>query len=101
MTEPMLVDVDGLRGAEPRFRYLSSAVDGALGQLLATLDAQGPCWGGDQLGARFAETYLPASELIRRALPDLRDDVRDVGVAVVSVADNVDAAEGRAQARLS
>jgi hypothetical protein len=101
MSETMWVDPAGLRDAEPGFRYLSSSFSDTLTRLAGVLDAAGCCWGSDQVGARFAENYLPGVQLVRDALPALRDDVAGVGTAVVTVADNVDAAEGRAQTRLS
>ena len=101
MTDDMRVNANGLRETEPALRYLSSAVGGVLMTLAGVLDGAGPCWGADQFGATFAESYLPGAQLVRDALPALRDDVAEVGKAVVAVADNVDAAEGRAQARLS
>jgi hypothetical protein len=97
----MRVDTDGLRAAEPALRNLSSSVGVVLTRLAGVLDAAGCCWGSDEIGATFAESYVPGARLVRDALPSLRDDVAGVGAAIVAVADNVDAAEGRAQARLS
>jgi hypothetical protein len=101
MTEIMRVDTAGLRGAEPAVRYLSSSAASVLARLTGVLDAAGACWGSDQTGTAFAESYLPGAQLVRDALPSLRDDMSGVAEALVLAADNVDAAEGRAQARLS
>lgn len=97
----MRVDPDGLRDTGPHFRYLSSSLASAFAHLSAVLDAAGPCWGTDRIGEGFAESYLPIAQLVRETLPKLRDDVAGVGDAVIAVADNADAAEVRAQARLT
>src|SRR5258705_11464688 len=100
MTDIMRVDTAGLRGAEPAVRYLSWSAASMLARLTGVLDAAGDCWGSDQTGTAFAESYLPGAQLVRDALPSLRDDMSGVAEALVLAADNVDAAEGRAQARL-
>ena len=97
----MRVDTVGLRDTEPAMRHLSASLGGLLSTLTGVLDGAGRCWGGDQFGATFAESYLPGVQLVRDALPALREDVSEVADAIAVVADNVDAAEGRAQARLS
>jgi uncharacterized protein YukE len=101
MADIMRVDPDRLRDAEPNFRYLSSSLAAAFADLAGVLDSAGPCWGTDRIGAGFAESYLPIAQLVRETLPKLRDDVADVGDAIRAVADNADAVELRAQARLT
>jgi hypothetical protein len=101
MSESMWLDAAGLRVAGPAFGYVSASLATTLAGLSEVLDAAGNCWGSDQTGASFAESYLPNAQLVRSALPMLRDDVAGVGAAVVAVADNADAAENRAQTRLS
>jgi hypothetical protein len=100
MTDLIRVDTLALRGAEPAFRYLSSSVGVVLTRLADVLDVAGCCWGRDEIGASFAESYVPGARLVRDALPSLRDDVAEAGAAILMVADNVDAAESRAQTRL-
>ena len=101
MGNTIRVDPAGLRDAAPALRYLSSSAGAVLATLSGVLDEAGCCWGADQFGTTFADSYLPGVQLVRDALPKLRDDVAEVADAVVVVADNVDAAEGRAQSRLS
>src|SRR3979409_2527191 len=101
MTGMMRVDTDGLRAADPAFRDLSPSGGTVLTRLAGVLDAAGSCWGNDQTGASFAQSYVPGARLVCDALPSLRDDVAQVGRAIVAVADNVDAAENRAQTRLN
>src|SRR3990172_8846818 len=100
MTDVIRVDSMGLRGAEPAFRYLSCSFGVVATRLADVLDGAGCCWGSDEIGASFAESYVPGARLVRDALPALRDDVAEAGAAILMVADNVDAAEGRAQTRL-
>lgn len=97
----MRVDAAGLRGTAPALRQLSAALGGVFSTLTGVLDGAGRCWGGDEFGATFAEGYLPGVQLVRDAFPGLREDVAGVADAVVVVAEKVDAAEGRAQSRLS
>ena len=73
MTGTMRVDTAGLRAAEPALRYLSTSVGTMLTRLAGVLDAAGCCWGNDQIGASFAESYVPGARLVRDALPSLRD----------------------------
>jgi hypothetical protein len=101
MTDTMRVHPAGLRDVVPTFRYLSSSLTTALTSLSSVLNTAGDCWGDDQIGLGFAESYLPVAQLVRETLPLLRDDVSAVGNAVHTVADSADAAEVRAQARLS
>lgn len=101
MTATMRVDSAGLRAAEPSMRELSSSVGATLARLAGVLDAAGRCWGGDDIGTTFARSYLPGAQLVRDALSHLSDDVAGMGEAIVAAADNIDAAEGRAQARFN
>lgn len=100
MAETMRVDTTALRAAEPALETLSATAGIVLSRLTAVLDGEGPCWGGDSTGTTFAGGYVPAAQQIREALALLGDVFRDVRIAVLEVADNVDAAEGRARQRL-
>jgi hypothetical protein len=101
MAESMRVDVAALRRAEPTFDALASGEDAVARRLASALDAQGACWGVDEMGLTFANGYLPAAEQVRDAFGELGAGLSGAGGAVGWVSDNVDAAEGRAQGRLS
>jgi uncharacterized protein YukE len=100
MAETMRVDTDALRTAAPALGALSATVGAVLSRVAAALDREGACWGGDATGTTFAQDYVPASQQILQALSVLDEGLRDVGTAIGEVADNVGAAEGRAQVRL-
>jgi hypothetical protein len=101
MSDRMWADPVGLRDTQPHLRLLTSAVAGTLARLGAALDAEGPCWGADQMGEAFGTTYAPAAQQVRAAWARLHDGLSGVGDALGLAADNVDGAENRAQARLS
>jgi hypothetical protein len=101
MAEPMRVDTMGVRHCQPGLAALSTALDEARRRLDHHLDPEGACWGADELGSAFAASYLPAEADVRAALSRLRDVLAAVGDALLSVADNADAAEGRTRHRFS
>jgi len=100
MAETMRVDTDALRTAEPALGALTATVAMVRSRVATALDREGACWGGDAMGATFAQDYVPASEQILQGLSALGEGLREVGTALGDVADNVDAAEGRARLRL-
>jgi uncharacterized protein YukE len=101
MTDVMRVDTDALRGAEPAFDTLASAVDGVLSRLTAALRAEGRCWGGDEVGQSFEKDYLDGVGSTTDGMATLRDTVARVGQSVIVAADSVDAADDRARSRLT
>lgn len=92
-------DTAALRAAEPAFDTMAAAVAGLLNRLAGALDAEGACWGADEVGSAFAQKYLPAAISVLDALPPLRDAIAGTGAAVLAVADNVDSAEDRSRVR--
>jgi len=101
MAESLRVNAVGLRNAGPGFVSLSSSVAEALRRLAVTLDAEGACWGTDEMGVTFDQSYSPAAQQVRDAFPVLHDGINEVRAAVLVVADDVDAADERALSRLS
>ena len=95
MTETMRVDIAALRDCGPVFSDLSRLLDETRRRLGDRLDAEGVCWGGDETGMAFQESYGPAAATVREALSGLWLGVTSVGESLVEVADNVEAAEGR------
>jgi uncharacterized protein YukE len=101
MSEVMRLDPTEVRAVAPAVGRLSSAMESALARLAAVLDAEGDCWGDDDIGRAFGGSYRPAQQQLRDGLARLGDGVRGVGDALVAAADRVDAAEDRAAVRLS
>jgi uncharacterized protein YukE len=95
----MRVDSDGLRGSGPRFDVLAAGVDGVLSRLTAVLEAEGPCWGGDDVGRYFQDGYLGGARDTRDGLASLRSAIVHIGQSVFDAANAVDAAEDRAWSR--
>jgi uncharacterized protein YukE len=100
MTETMRVDIAALRGCEPVFSILSQVLDETRRRLGDRLDAEGACWGGDEAGMAFQESYGPAAATVREALSGLWLGVTSVGESLVEAADNAEAAEHRTAVRL-
>ena len=96
----MRVDTTELRSAEPAFDLLANGVDTLLARLWVALDIEGPCWGADEVGAKFAGQYLRPAQQARAGLTGLSEAMAAVGHALLAVADGVDAADGRARSRL-
>jgi len=96
----MRVDITALREAVPAFGVVASTLDLTLRRLANALDAEGVCWGADEMGRTFGDSYRPAVATVRDAIAALSASIDEIGRTVGTVADNVDAAEARAQARL-
>jgi uncharacterized protein YukE len=96
----MRADIAALRDAVPAFGVVASTLDLTLRRLVSALDAEGACWGTDEMGATFGDSYRPTAAAVREAMATLSASIDEIGRAVGTVADSVDAAEARAQARL-
>jgi hypothetical protein len=101
MAGTMRVDGPALRLAQPGLDAVASYAGEVLRRLAGILDAEGACWGADEMGATFAREYVPATAQTRAAIQDLREGVRTAGAAVLLVAQRVEAAETRARHRFS
>ena len=101
MSDTMRVDTAALRGAEPAFQTLSTAVGQVLSRLTTALDAEGRCWGGDEVGSHFEKDYLEGVRNTCDGMASLRDAVADIGRSVLAAADAVDGAEDRTRSRFA
>jgi hypothetical protein len=93
-------DTVALRAAAPAFDDLADQVGAILDGLDAALTAEGACWGTDEIGTTFAGSYLPAVEQVRAAFGAVRRACAETATGITIVADNADAADGRASRRL-
>ena len=64
MGESIYVDAETLRDAGLAFGDLASSVDAVRRRLVATLDAEGACWGTDTVGATFSSKYDAGGVLV-------------------------------------
>ncbi len=97
----MRADTTALRQAAPGLDAIAAALGETLRQLSAALDAEGSCWGGDEIGTSFGATYGPAAGQVRDALARLRDGVAGIGADMLTMAAQVERSDARARARLS
>jgi hypothetical protein len=91
----MRLDPVGLRGSGPEVARLAVAADGAATRLGGALDAEGTCWGHDEMGSAFGASYAPAATEVREALATLRDGLDGIGRSLSEVAARAEAAEVR------
>lgn len=76
------VDPVRLRSAAPQFDAVADQLEDAGTTLQAALDAEGPCWGGDEAGQTFAQNYLPGAEETTRALGTVVEALRAIRVSL-------------------
>ena len=67
------VDPTRLRSAAPQFDAVADQLRNAGAALTAALSVEGECWGGDEAGRTFAQSYLPQSEAATTALGDVAE----------------------------
>src|SRR2546430_4127782 len=100
MPDLLGVDPGGLEATVPDLVAVADVLDTARVRLRAALDAEGPCWGLDEIGRAFGSGYEPVASLTSRAYGDVVGAVRDLGAALLTVAETVRAADERARAGL-
>ncbi|MFD8244092.1 hypothetical protein [Nocardia sp. NPDC059691] len=62
MAQSLRVDTDLLRAVTPELAAIADAAQGELARLKERLAAEGKCWGDDEPGRAFGDSYEPASE---------------------------------------
>jgi uncharacterized protein YukE len=90
------VDPTRLRAAAPRFDAVADQLDDARSALHGGCTAEGPCWGGDQAGQAFAQSYLPPAEVVRTALGAAVAALRAIRAGLDESAATWEGAEGAA-----
>ncbi|RLK61022.1 WXG100 family type VII secretion target [Actinokineospora cianjurensis] len=73
------VDSDRLALRAGQFDGLSSRVGGIHRELADQVSAAGACWGGDDIGLRFASTHAGSAHETLKALGALPGKLDDVG----------------------
>ncbi|WP_216916900.1 WXG100 family type VII secretion target [Nocardia noduli] len=82
-------DPDALRSTRTSFDSVASAITAAAEKLAAVLAAEGECWGGDEIGRKFAENYTPGVEPGKKAVGNLATSMTQVGTNMVTIADKL------------
>ncbi|BDT85147.1 WXG100 family type VII secretion target [Nocardia cyriacigeorgica] len=91
MTGNLKADPDALRATAPRFRSVGDGVATAAQRLRAVIEAEGACWGGDEIGKAFGDGYTPGATEGQEAIQGLSAVFTRMGDNVVVVADSLQA----------
>jgi uncharacterized protein YukE len=87
------VDPTRLRSAAPRFDAVADRLANAGSALNAALSAEGPCWGGDEAGQMFAQSYLPQAEATTTALGNVVEALHAIRAGLDASADTWEGAD--------
>jgi uncharacterized protein YukE len=87
MGESLQVDPNLLRSLAPELTALADMAHNELARLKETLDAQGQCWGDDEPGRSFGESYEPGAEKGLAGYTNLVDNLRRTSADVEGAAD--------------
>lgn len=71
MADYLSVDPDGLADRSTAVDQLAKVTRGIVQRHLTSLETIGACWGDDETGAKFHETYGPARENLARLMESL------------------------------
>lgn len=82
------VDEEALQAARPAIARVADHVADAVNAALGVINGEGECWGGDEIGQKFAETYKPGAEEGLTGLNLLNQAVNGVGDGIGAVATN-------------
>ena len=81
------VDPAALRSASPKFTSTGDKLGDAWEALRSVLDAEGQCWGNDDVGKKFAQGYTPAADTAREAFPGITGGIRSIRTELDATAD--------------
>lgn len=80
MTGPgMRHDLEGIRRAGTKIGHAGADLGAVQDALASALDSSGECWGSDEAGQNFAQSYVPSADGCRSALTSLVDALQQVG----------------------
>ncbi|MEU6128568.1 WXG100 family type VII secretion target [Saccharopolyspora sp. NPDC047091] len=92
MSGRMRMRPEEIRAGGARIGAAGDRLDEVLKQLKSSLDGEGECWGDDEAGQKFAETYVQNST-------DVTDGIGKLAEALGNIMDNLkataDDTEGR------
>ncbi|BDT93284.1 hypothetical protein IFM12275_32600 [Nocardia sputorum] len=94
MGRVLRVDTDLLRALTPELAAIADAAQGELARLKHRLAAEGECWGDDEPGRVFGDSYEPAAEKGVTGFENLVHNLRGMSS---SVADSGEALQDRDQ----
>ncbi|MFG1792289.1 WXG100 family type VII secretion target [Nocardia sp. NPDC049149] len=79
-------DPDALRATRSGFADVADRIAAAAANLRRVLDAEGECWGSDQIGQSFAKNYTPGVPKALDGVDKLGTTMNNLGDRVVAVA---------------
>lgn len=90
------VDTDRLAKCSPTFAAIAASVEAARNKMLSTMDQLGKCWGEDQTGDEFADTYVEAAFNMRSGMLTLVEVLRSAGDGIATMAKGTKQSEEQA-----
>lgn len=83
------VDEENAAGGPAAIAPVADQVADAVNAALGVINGKGECWGGDEIGQKFAETYKPGADEGLTGPNLLNQAVNGVGDGIGAVAANV------------
>ncbi|MEV0295907.1 WXG100 family type VII secretion target [Nocardia sp. NPDC050710] len=80
------VDPDALRATKPGITDVAQKVIDVVKNVQSVVEAEGECWGGDEIGQNFAKDYTPGAEEGLQSIESLSKAVDALGGGVDSIA---------------
>lgn len=88
MGQSLRIDDDQLRSLVPEYETIGDLAHQALARLKASIEREGKCWGEDDPGRSFEETYLADAEKAVESLEKTVQSLREEGKVVAGIADD-------------
>ncbi|MFC9892595.1 hypothetical protein ACFVMC_02770 [Nocardia sp. NPDC127579] len=81
------VDPDALKATKPGISTVADKVLTAIANVRSVVDAEGECWGSDEIGTNFAQKYVPDAESGLKGIESLSKCVESLAGGVDSIAE--------------
>ncbi|WP_433663012.1 WXG100 family type VII secretion target [Nocardia sp. CA-128927] len=82
-------DPDALRATRSGFTDVSDRIAAAAKNLQRVIDAEGECWGSDQIGRSFAKNYTPSVPKALKGVDGLSKAMNNLGDRMVTTANTL------------
>lgn len=82
-------DPDALRSTRSSFESVATTLTTALSTLSAAIEAEGACWGSDEIGNAFSDNYTPGVAQGQKSVGNLATSMSQLGTNMVTVADKL------------
>ncbi|MEV5649560.1 hypothetical protein AB0L57_15035 [Nocardia sp. NPDC052254] len=88
MDQRLSVDPENLRATGEQLRQLAEEADQMVSSLRGALSREGACWGDDDPGKTFAQTYVPGADHGVEGLENLAANLHALRAGTAGAADN-------------